>query len=253
MSIISLAKHSIEKLNIYIITAKTEYRDKTFMPIRECDISSISDYLKTQNPLNSIQLIDITNKFNAAPAKANLGTRFTPMCMLRLYADTIEMIPDKILYLDCDVICKKDFSIFYNRDINDYELCGVLDRYGKWFFKKNPFKFDYINSGVLLLNMKKIRETKLFEKCRHKCATKKMFMPDQSAINKKCKYKFIVDNKYNEQNKDRQDTVFRHFTTRLKFFPYFKSVTVKPWNLEKMHSVLKSFEYDELYFTSLKI
>ena len=45
-------------------------------------------------------------------------------------------------------------------------LLGSLDYYGKWFFKNKKIKFNYINSGVLLLNLKKIRETKLFKKAR---------------------------------------------------------------------------------------
>ena len=64
------------------------------------------------------------------------------------------------------------------------KLHGSLDYYGKWFFKNKKIKFNYINSGVLLLNMKKIRETGLFKKAREMCQNKKMFMPDQSSLNK---------------------------------------------------------------------
>ena len=46
------------------------------------------------------------------------------------------------------------------------KLHGSLDYYGKWFFKNKKIKFNYINSGVLLLNLKKIRETGLFKKAR---------------------------------------------------------------------------------------
>lgn len=34
-----------------------------------------------------------------------MGTRFTPCCMLRLYADRIPELPDRLLYLDTDVLC----------------------------------------------------------------------------------------------------------------------------------------------------
>ena len=63
-------------------------------------------------------------------------------------------------------------------------LHGSLDYYGKWFFKNKKIRFNYINSGVLLLNLKKIRETGLFKKAREMCQNKKMFMPDQSSLNK---------------------------------------------------------------------
>lgn len=78
------------------------------------------------------------------------------------------------------------------------------------------------------------------------CKEKEMFMPDQSAINKIVKNKKIVPRKYNEQRKLKKDTVFQHFTTTFRLFPIFHSVTIKPWNIDKLHNKLKIFEYDEI-------
>lgn len=125
-------------------------------------------------------------------------------------------------------------------------MSGVLDYYGKWFFKQNPFHLDYINSGVLLLNLAKIKQTKLFAKARKICQTKKMFMPDQSAINKLAISKKIESRKFNEQRKLKKDTVFQHFTTSFRFFPWFRIVTIKPWHIEEVHNQLKIFEYDDI-------
>ena len=80
-------------------------------------------------------------------------------------------------------------------------LLGSLDYYGKWFFKNKKIKFNYINSGVLLLNLEKIRETKLFKRARQMCQDKRMFMPDQSSLNKLSVRKKIEKRKYNEQRK----------------------------------------------------
>ena len=44
----------------------------------------------------------------------------------------------------------------------------------------------------------------------------------------------------------KSDTVFKHFTTFFKFFPYIHAVTVKPWHVEKMHNVLKIYEFDDI-------
>ena len=122
----------------------------------------------------------------------------------------------------------------------------MLDYYGKWFFHNNIFKFDYLNSGVLLLNLNKIRETGLFEKARHMCQNKKMFMPDQSSLNKLATNKKIVPRKYNEQRKLQEDTVFQHFTTSFRFLPIFHKLTVKPWEINKVHNKLKIYEYDSI-------
>ena len=105
---------------------------------------------------------------------------------------------------------------------------------------------DYINSGVLLLNMEKIKQTKLFERARERCVKRWMFMPDQSALNKLAQAKRIVPRKYNEQHQLYDDTVFQHFTTSFKFFPLFKIQTIKPWEVQQVHDVLGIHEYDDI-------
>ena len=95
------------------------------------------------------------------------------------------------------------------------------------------------------MNMSNIRKSGLFEKCRSLCRDKKMFMPDQSALNKLA-VKHKVPAKYNAQGKIKPDTVFKHFTTFFKFFPYIRAVTVKPWHTDKLHNELKIFEFDDI-------
>ena len=219
---------------------------KKFRGISDLTINYLNKIVKEKNNDNFVKKIDITKLFNENLPKKNMETRFTPYCMVRLFADEIPELPDKILYLDTDVVCRKDFTEFYNQDITNYELVGVLDHYGKWFFKKNIFKVDYINSGVLLLNLAKIKQTGLFKKCREMCIEEEMFMPDQSAINRIATSKKIVPRKYNEQRKLHNDTVFQHFTTSFRFFPWFHTLTIKPWQIDRVHEELKITEYDDI-------
>lgn len=247
ISILSLLKNTNEILNIYVLTASIKLEEKEYKAISSEEINILDKIVKEKNSNNFVKVIDITKKFAKEVPLKNIKTRFTPCCMLRLFADEIPELPkDRILYLDNDVICRKDCSDFYNQNIDDTELIGVLDYYGKWFFKKKNLKFDYINSGVLLLNINKIKETKLFEKARKMCIEKKMFMPDQSALNKLSVKKKILPRKYNEQRRLKKDTVIQHFTTSFRIFPVFHSVTIKPWNIENVHKKLKIFEYDDL-------
>ena len=246
ISILSLLKNVDEDLQIYVLTMSTEFNEKTYSPVSDFTISFLDERVKKTNKNNFVKKIDVTELFSKELPNANMETRFTPNCMLRLFADKIPELPDRILYLDNDVICRRDCSDFYYQDISKYEVVGVLDHYGKWFFKNNIFRFDYINSGVLLLNLKKIKETNLFGKCREMCRNKKMFMPDQSAINKLSTYKKIQPRRYNEQRKLHENTVLQHFTTSFRFFPWLRTLTVKPWQIDRVHSELKLFEYDDL-------
>lgn len=251
ISIISILKNIKEELKVYVLTINNiENENIKIKGISESYIDFLDKRVKKENKNNFVKKIDITDLFIKEIPVKNLNTRFSPCCMLRLFADEIKEIPDKILYLDTDVVCRQDFTEFYNQDIANYELVGVLDYYGKWFFNKNIkniFKFNYINSGVLLLNMAKIKETKLFEKCRKMCVEKKMFMPDQSAINKLVTLKKIAPRKYNEQRKMHKDTVLQHFTTSFRFFPWFHALTIKPWNIDRVHKELKIRDYDSIF------
>lgn len=246
ISALSLCRASDEALNFYILTATVSHKS-TLRNALPCEfVDFLRKKVQNYNSESTVTLTDITEIFSENPPVANMDTRFTPCCMLRLYADLVPTLPEKLLYLDNDVICRQNPAEFYNRDLSGHTLAGVLDYYGSWFFRTNPFIRDYLNSGVLLLNMKRIRETGFFEKCREKCKNEEMFMPDQSAINKLCEDKLICPRRYNEQRKLRRDTVFQHFTTGFRLFPWFHTVSVKPWDINGMHRVLHLHEYDGL-------
>ena len=71
-------------------------------------------------------------------------------------------------------------------------------------------------------------------------------MPDQSALNHFATEKKIAPRRYNEQYKLQSDTVIQHFTTSFRFWPIFHTLTVKPWQVERVHEILKLHEYDDI-------
>lgn len=253
ISVLSLIKNTKEELHIYVLTMKYENEYQKYKPLDNNSIEHIDNLLKKENKNSFIKLIDITDLVNEYPPRANIKTRFTPYCMLRLYADLVEEIPSRVLYLDTDVVCLKDPKELYEMDIDKYELVGALDYYGSHFYRKNIYKKDYINSGVLLMNMYLIKENKLFLKARRRCKWVKMLLPDQTALNLLCRRKKIIPRKYNEQRKIREDTVFRHFTTIFKTWPTIHTQTIKPWDIEKLHEVLKVHEIDDILEQYLKV
>jgi len=246
ISVLSLLKNVSEPLHIFVMTMNLTDKTKHILPVSGKTLIYLDDRLKKQNEKSSVVCIDATELFRAEPPLANMETRFTPCCMLRLYADQVPELPERILYLDNDVVCRKDFGDFYYQELSDCELAGVPDYYGKWFFRKSLFHMDYMNSGVLLLNLATIRETGLFARCRTLCSEKRMFMPDQTAINKLAEHKKLCSRVYNEQRKLHEETVFQHFTTSFRFFPWLHTLTVKPWQIDQVHEKLKLHEYDEI-------
>ncbi len=246
ISILSLLKNTEDVLHIYILTMGITTQTKQYFPLPAATAVRLDEYVKKKNPDNSVTVTDLTERYQTEIPTPNLETRFSPLCMLRLFADEMEEIPSRILYLDADVVCRQDIREFYEQDMEGWELAGVLDYYGRVFFRRHPFHMDYLNSGVLLLNMEEIRRTGLFRKCREQCRTKKMFMPDQSSLNRLAQKKKICAGKYNEQRRLRRDTVMQHFTTTFRFFPWLHTLTVKPWQIDQLHRKLKIHEYDDI-------
>lgn len=246
ISILSLTKHHTEPLHIYILTATITTPDRTYWPIEDRVIAKLNVLVQRENPSSTVVKIDITRQFQTEFPTANLNTIFTPNCMLRLYADQVPVLPNRILYLDTDVICRQNCQAFYQQPLEHVEFVGVLDHYGQWLFKERFAHLSYLNSGVLLLNLRQIRESGLFADCRYLCRVQRMFMPDQSALNKLAFTKRIAPRRFNEQRRLHADTVFQHFTTSFRIFPWIHTLTVKPWQVDQMHRKLKLHEYDDL-------
>ncbi|MGL6199257.1 MAG: glycosyltransferase family 8 protein [Lachnospiraceae bacterium] len=253
LSILSLLRSVDDTLHIYVLTMQLETSDRSYLPIANSTTEYLESLVKERNPNNFVRRIDVTNLFLAELPEANMNTRFTPYCMLRLFADKVPDLPNKILYLDTDVICRRDCCELFAQDISAYEIAGVLDYYGRWFFHRKLWHFDYVNSGVLLMNLNVIKQTRLLEKCRKLCTEKNMFMPDQSALNKLITALKIFPRHFNEQHKLREDTVLQHFTTTFRFFPWLHTLTVKPWQIENVRCKLKIYEYDELFAEYMRI
>ncbi len=246
ISVLSLLKNTSEPLNIYVLTMRFSLPGKKYYPILDSDVAPLDKKLKKKNPKSFVKVLDITELYQKEPATANKRSYFTPYCMLRLYADQIPEMPDKILYLDTDIVCLNDPMEFYKIDNSKYEMVGVLDRYGGKIIRVPFTRQKYMNSGVLLFNLPKVRETNLFSKAREMCRRRWMIMPDQTALNFCAKYKKIVDKKFNDQKEILPETVFRHFSNTFKFFPFFKVVRIKPWDVEKLHNILGSHEFDDV-------
>jgi lipopolysaccharide biosynthesis glycosyltransferase len=108
-----------------------------------------------------------------------------------------------------------------------------------------------MNAGVLLFNLAEVRKTGLFKKAREMCNNKKMAFPDQTALNKLNKKKYFLPRCYNEQYKLRKDTVIQHFSKSIRFFPFYHTVNIKPWQVDKIHDVYHLNAYDGVLYEYL--
>ena len=246
ISILSLIKNNNEALEIFILTIKY----KEVKPFEEKTAKFLDKLVKEKNAKSFVKLIDATDVFIKNLPKKNMGSYFTPCSMLRLYADKIPEIAklDRVLYLDYDVVCRKDISEFYHINMEGVEAAGALDIYGRrWYHYNGLFVQDYMNSGVMLFNMPECIKTGMLEKAVGYCMKRWMMLADQAALNKSIKNRKLMPAKYNDQNeRPSKDTVLHHFSNNFKFWPYFRVQKVKPFEIDKVHSVLKIHEYDDI-------
>ena len=249
ISLLSASKHTKDALRAYVLTMDLSDIDPKYQPITEAHRKFIEEVLQKENKESTVTLIDITDIYKSSMLNSkNLKNHFTPYAQLRLFADMIPEIPYKIIYLDTDTIVNGDLKELFKIDITDYELACVDDLYN-WL---NPYRWKvkhYFNSGVLLLNMKAIRKTKLFKNSREMVATKKMFSPDQDALNFIVKKKLVLPNKFNAKDKYYDEIIVHHFcNVRKKHHFFFR---VKPWMVDLVKEKMSAYndlldEYVEL-------
>lgn len=134
ISILSVLKNIKEELNIYVLTINIENENQKIQEVTEKCIEVLNKRVKINNKNNFVKKINITEIFENEMPVSNMKTRFTPCCMLRLFADQITELPDKILYLDNDVICRKNFTEFYNQNIDEYEFVRSIGQLWKVVF-----------------------------------------------------------------------------------------------------------------------
>ena len=134
ISILSLLKNVTEKLNIYVLTINLENENMKIEPVTDKCIDALNDRVKQVNQESFVKKIDITDLFEKEVPTVNMETRFTPCCMLRLFADEIKEMPDKILYLDNDVVARQNFDEFYNQDMADFEFARCFRLLWKMVF-----------------------------------------------------------------------------------------------------------------------
>ena len=249
---LSLVKRteSKEPFCFHLFTMDVSHLKDNYVPITARQVEFFERTVKSYNPENQVRLFDVTDlymqHFSGCP---NEGAYCSPYTLIRLFADLIDGIPDKLLYLDIDLLFQRDVHLLYDIDINGYEYAAARDHYGKYILNPN-----YINAGVILFNMKECRKTGLFEKARAWIKRKKLTFADQSAIIRSTTRRKMLPQRFNDQKFLHPHTVVRHFSKRLFYLPYPHTDNIKQWHVERVHKVFGYHQFDDILneYLSLK-
>lgn len=216
-------------ITVHLYTMALTRLSPNYTPLTEKHAAFLAQALRRHNPKTQVVLHDVTALYEThLRQNANENCYCSPYTLLRLLADLLPM-PDKLLYLDADVMLHKDAGLLYDIDVSTVEYAAARDHYGHFLIHPN-----YINAGVLLFNMKKCRETGIFEKARQLLRTKKLPFADQSALIRSTTCRKVLPHRFNDQKFLYKSTVVRHFSKRLFYLPYPHTENIKQWHVQRV-------------------
>lgn len=243
---LSILKRSSTKepFRFFVYTMDVSRVKPEYTPIRDSQISFLNEVAKKYHPENTVVKVDVTELYEREFAYCpNESAYCSPYTLLRLFADLVEGMPDKLLYLDVDILFNRDITLLYEIDVEGYEYAAARDHYGKYLLNPN-----YINAGVLLLNMKEIKKTGLLEKARKLIQEKKLVFADQSAVYRSTTRKKMLPQKFNDQKFLHKHTVVRHFSKRLFYLPYPHTANIKQWRVSDIHRIFGYYVFDDILY-----
>ncbi len=163
-------------------------------------------------PTAEIHIVDVpdTGKYDYLRKP---GFAVTPTAIFKFELPSLLPDLDRVLYMDGDIIIQKDLSEVYSTDLTGCYAGVVKDYRGMTLHGDFRKRLDinhtaYFNSGVMLLNLVKLREDDMTQHLLYYRANSNNFYMDQDALNvvfaEKVKYLSYL---YNMQ------------TTSWRFFP----------------------------------
>jgi lipopolysaccharide biosynthesis glycosyltransferase len=221
--LLMVAIHSIQKTNdkiMFIICYNSE-NDSHFDSIRQL----------IESEGNIVDFIGIERVLSLLPTNLRQHSYITIETYIRLLLPVL-INTDHVLYLDPDLIVRKNISLLFH----SYAIGGLAavpyNPNLKWIASRNELigltaNHPYFNAGVLLLNLKKLRETNLFQQVLDYLKINPD-SNDQDALNIVFADKYTkLDNKYNWTLHDLRsniDPVIVHFAgphkPNIKFFTH---------------------------------
>lgn len=165
--------------------------------IHVCTFGLSEDNVKLLTGLETEKVSILIDKFCKADYQQMLDlisqkSHVTPTALIKFELPQHFTDVDKLLYLDSDIIIKKDLSELFSLDLENFYLAASFEywvryndiRFKPWNVKREEF---YFNSGLMLLNLKKFRDDAITEKLwDYKINHTKTKLMDQECLNSVC-------------------------------------------------------------------
>ena len=155
-----------------------------------------------------VETINVSNQKYFRDGGPNIYKRWTYMTLMRCTLTKYFPELERILWLDVDTVVQNNIDELWDLNMDDYYFAGALEP------KKSSDTKPYINAGVMMINLKKLREGRMDDALIKALNTKAYDFADQDCINDICSGKIlIVPSMYNANNYTEmcKNAKIRHF------------------------------------------
>lgn len=145
----------------------------------------------------SIEFVDLNKQLEDIKEKLYTRNYFSNTTYYRLFIPELYPEYDKAVYIDSDTVCLSDIAELYNTDMGDNLIAAVSDGVVQTI---KPFQDyvervvgvadynNYFNAGVIVMNLKELREYKFEEKFIYMLGKIRFEVAqDQDYLNRLCK------------------------------------------------------------------
>ena len=158
VTMVSILHNTNRKCHFYVLNSDISQDSKNYL-----------EQLKNRYPFD-IEYIDIDkSKFTSFPNC--VVPHVSKDAYYRLLIPNLVPSLEKVIYLDVDLVLDGDIEKLWEIDIGDNYIGAIPDQVGRRLDPTNyvlkldlPKDSKYINSGVLVMNLKKLRQDKMVEK-----------------------------------------------------------------------------------------
>ena len=199
VAIASLISNASKNHNYWIIVLNTGLKAENISKVKTNEREGFT-----------IDFVDISSHLKNIKSHFKDVYHFSIVTYYRLFIASLFPQYDKVIYLDCDLVVLGDISKLYYTPIGDNILGAAPEQY-----VQNTAEFrsyasialgvnpdDYVNAGVLLINLKEFRKNNIEEKFTE-MITKYNFDlldPDQAYLNYLCQDKiYMLPNGWNKE------------------------------------------------------
>lgn len=263
-TLLSVLKNSKEDWNINIIYENLSSETKSKLNEMIGSYKSKINYIEMDK--------EILKKF-----KVGTGTHLSSIVFARLFIPEFLKKEDRAIYLDCDIVVLKPLEKLYKIDLNGKSIGVVLD--GKKDQKSSLQRLNlslnrtYFNAGVMVMDLKKLRENDKFLKTIEYCLKpdRELQLNEQDALNIMFENDYMINDliwNYTHGNSEENNCLeseigIVHFTGDIKpwdcrsYSPYkhlyWRYLNETPWKgFEEENKTLKNILKRELVKFKLK-